>query len=204
MKRIAYFILLLCSTFLLSRCTPAEEAQRSYNLLFILTDEQRYDTSLPYGNELVKTPHLNQLGKEALVFEKTYVTQPVCSPARSSILTGYYPHQTTVTTNNIPLPDSISVLPALFPDEDYVSAYVGKWHLGAELDARSGFDERISTEDGYTSDDTTRTSDYHQWLLEKGYEPDVKEWNLFSRDFCNRLPYEHTTPKPIDPKETAS
>ncbi|MDV7402680.1 sulfatase-like hydrolase/transferase, partial [Arthrospira platensis SPKY1] len=101
-----------------------------------------------YGNDLIQTPHLNQLGQEALVFEKTYVTQPVCSPARSSIMTGHYPHKTTVMTNNIPLPDSIPVFPAFFPDEAYVSAYIGKWHLGPELDLRTGFDERISTEDG--------------------------------------------------------
>ncbi len=164
------------------------------NVVFILTDEQRYDTSLPYGNAEVQTPHLNQLGEEALVFEQAYVTQPVCSPARSAILTGRWPHQTGVIANNIPLPDSIPVFPALFPDDAYQTAYMGKWHLGNELDLRKGFDQRISTEDIYTADDTTRFSDYRQWLIDKGYTPDTEQ-GYFSREFCNRLPYAHTKSK---------
>lgn len=188
-SKLKYFLLPL----LFLHCQ--EEEEPAYNLVFILTDEQRYDTSAPYGNEQVQTPHLNQLGEEAIVFEKTYVTQPVCSPARSSILTGYFPHTTTVTTNNIPLPAKLPVFPALFPDEAYAAAYIGKWHLGRELDVRTGFDKRISTEDGYTAADTTRFSDYHDWLLDKGYEPDNNRSRTFSRGFCNRLPYAHTKSK---------
>lgn len=191
------FRLLFLAT--LVSCAPDEQEPSQYNLLFILTDEHRFDTSLPYGNPQIKTPNLNALGQEAVVFEKTYVTQPVCSPARSSILTGHYPHYTTVTSNNIPLPDSIPVLPALLPD-NYASSYIGKWHLGSELDVRAGFDKRISTEDGYTATDTTRYSDYHKWLLEKGYQPDVELWKTFSRGFCNRLPLEHTKSKYMEGK----
>ncbi|MEQ8705174.1 MAG: sulfatase-like hydrolase/transferase [Phaeodactylibacter sp.] len=183
----------------LMSCSPEEQKPDQYNLLFILTDEHRFDTSLPYGNPQIKTPNLNALGQEAVVFEKAYVTQPVCSPARSTILTGHYPHYSTVTANNIPLPDSVPVLPALLPDT-FVTSYIGKWHLGSELDVRAGFDERISTEDGYTATDTTRYSDYHQWLLKKGYQPDVELWGTFSRGFCNRLPLEHTKSKYMEGK----
>jgi arylsulfatase A-like enzyme len=197
MKHLSHLIYLSLAAIFLGACAPAEEAetQAPYNLLFILTDEQRYDTSLPYGNAAIQTPALNQLGEEALVFQRAYVTQPVCSPARSSILTGHFPHYTTVRGNNVPLPDSVPVFPAFFPDEAFQTAYMGKWHLGPELDSRAGFDRRVSTEDGYTASDTSRFSDYHHWLVEKGYEPDVKPWNIFSREFCNRLPYAHTKSK---------
>ena len=97
-----------------------ERGKQVYNLLFILTDEQRFDTSIPYGNTQIKTPNLNQLGQEALVFERAYVTQPVCSPARSSILTGFYPHTTAVTTNNIALPTSFPVFPELLHDRHFI------------------------------------------------------------------------------------
>ena len=63
------------------------------NLLFFLTDEQRYDTMAAYGNTSIHTPNLNILAKDCMVFEKAYVTQPVCAPARSSIMTGLWPHQ---------------------------------------------------------------------------------------------------------------
>ena len=56
------------------------------NLVFILTDEQRYDTSIHYGNDKIITPNLNKLGDEAVVFENAYVAQPVCSPNRSSMV----------------------------------------------------------------------------------------------------------------------
>lgn len=185
------FAFLLCLT---AACTAPEPSSNPQNILFILTDEQRYDTSEPYGNTLIQTPHLNQLGRESWVFERAYVAQPVCSPARASLLTGLYPHATGVTTNNIPLPETLQTLPELL-DSSYATAYIGKWHLGRELDAWQGFDERISTEDGYTASDTTRFSDYHHWLIDKGYEPDQSRSKSFSRSFCNRLPYEHTKSK---------
>jgi len=56
-----------------------------------------------YGNERIETPNLNRLAAESVVFERAYVTQPVCTPSRSSILTGLYPHTNGCTANNVPL-----------------------------------------------------------------------------------------------------
>ena len=61
------------------------------NIVFIFSDQQRYDTMKCYGNNWIKTPHLNSLADESFVFENAYVTQPVCAPARASIMTGLYP-----------------------------------------------------------------------------------------------------------------
>ncbi|MEM7367589.1 MAG: sulfatase-like hydrolase/transferase [Bacteroidota bacterium] len=179
---------------LVPACTRVQQTDRPVNLLFILTDEQRFDTSLPYGNQQIQTPNLNQFARKALVFERAYVTQPVCSPARSSILTGLYPHQTGVSTNRIPLGEEIKTLPE-YLNPGYHSAYIGKWHLGRELDAWHGFDKRISTEDGYTAKDTSRFSDYHHWLKSLGYEPNQKRTRSFSRSFCAQLPYAHSKSK---------
>ena len=176
------------------------------NLVFILTDEQRYDTSIHYGNDKIITPNLNKLGEEAIVFENAYVAQPVCSPNRSSILTGLYPHQTGVTQNKIPLNDNIATFPQLLGDGRYKTAYIGKWHLGKELDPSHGFDKMISMEDGYHwKEDAeagipSRYSDYHKWLIEKGYKPDSKRRGTFSRNFCTNLPYEHTKSSFIEEK----
>ena len=62
------------------------------NVLFIITDQQRFDTLRCYGNEWIQTPNLDALADRSFVFENAYVTQPVCTPARSSLLTGLYPH----------------------------------------------------------------------------------------------------------------
>ena len=59
------------------------------NLLFIFSDRQRYDTMSCYFNHWIKTPKLNEFTNKSFIFEHAYVTQPVCAPARSSILTDY-------------------------------------------------------------------------------------------------------------------
>ena len=73
------------------------------NLVFIMSDQQRYDTLACYGNDWINTPRLNELSDESFVFENAYVTQPVCAPARSSIMTGLYPHTAGPIVNKIPL-----------------------------------------------------------------------------------------------------
>ena len=83
--------------------------ERKCNLLFLFTDEQRADTLECYGNTVVQAPNLNGLARRSFVFERSYVTQPVCTPARSSIMTGLYPHTNGCTENNIPLkPERVS------------------------------------------------------------------------------------------------
>lgn len=73
------------------------------NLLFLYTDEQRYDTMAAYGNTQIEMPNLNRFAGGAVVFDEAYVTQPVCTPSRSTLLTGQYPHTNGCTANNIPL-----------------------------------------------------------------------------------------------------
>jgi len=176
-----------------------EQKKENPNLLFILTDEQRFDTSAPYGNENIITPNLNNLGKAGIVFKNAYVTQPVCSPARSTILTGLYPHTTGVTSNNVPLDEKMKTLPELIGDSSYTSAFIGKWHLGRENDAWHGFDERVSTEGWYTDDDTTNMTDYNKWLRKQGYEPDNAN-QTFSRTFVSNLPYKYSKSKFMEMK----
>lgn len=110
------------------------------NVLFILTDQQHWDSLGIYGNEKVATPHLDRLGRDGLVFDRAYVTQPVCSPCRSSILTGLWPHSTGVTENcdpsgpAPPLPLDAAIFPCVLREAGYAAGYIGKWHL-SEVEA---------------------------------------------------------------------
>lgn len=168
------------------------------NLLFIWTDEQQYYTMKAYGNEVIQTPNLDRLADGSFVFEKAYVTQPVCSPDRASVMTGLYPHTHGIVANNIPLPEEVKTLPEIIGDQDYRTAYMGKWHLGNEIFKQRGFDDWVSIEDSYIQyygpdKDREARSDYHHWLLEKGYQPNDR--NRFSRSFAASLPLEHCKPK---------
>jgi arylsulfatase A-like enzyme len=173
------------------------------NLLFIWTDEQQYFTMKAYGNEVIQTPNLDRLASESFVFEKAYVTQPVCTPDRASVMTGLYPHTHGCVSNNIPLPAEVKTLPEIVDDPEYETAYMGKWHLGNEIFRQRGFDQWVSIEDNYIryySDDKDREarSDYHHWLVEKGYQPNDE--NRFSRSHAARLPFEHCKPKFLEEK----
>ena len=55
---------------------------RRPNLVFIMSDQQRYDTLACYGNDWIQAPNLNSLASQGFVFQHAYVTQPVCTPAR--------------------------------------------------------------------------------------------------------------------------
>lgn len=172
--------------------------RRKPNILFLWTDEQRADTMAAYGNRRIRTPNLNRLARQSITFEKAYVTQPVCTPSRSSILTGLWPHTTGCTANNIPLPTDARCLPELLNDPDYQCAYMGKWHLGDEIFAQHGFQQWVSIEDGYRSHygpnrDRSLRSSYHHFLVDKGYQPD--SGGAFSRGYCARLPIAHCKPK---------
>ncbi len=175
---------------------------RRPNLLFIYTDEQAAKTMSAYGNDLIETPNLDRLADGSMVFENTYVTQPVCTPSRSSLLTGLYPHTSGCTANNIPLPREIECLPELADFSDYRTAHMGKWHLGDEIFAQHGFDEWVSIEDNYRryyspGRDKDQHCDYWHWLVdEHGVEPPESDdgFNAFSRADAARLPEEQSKP----------
>ena len=175
----------------------AAAKRRKPNLLFIWTDEQRADTMAAYGNTTIHAPNLNKLAAESLVFRNAYVTQPVCTPSRSTVMTGLWPHQNGCLGNNVPLPGNVPCLNELLGDPDYVSAYMGKWHLGDEIFRQHGFHEWVSIE-YYTQyyskgRDRAQKPDYHHFLRDHGYKPD--RGGNFSRGFAARRPIDHCKPK---------
>ena len=105
---------------------------RKPNLILFLPDQQRADTLACYGGVKVHAPNLNKLASESVVFERTYVTHPVCTPSRSSLMTGTWPHINGCTHNSVPLDRRFRVFPELMQDQDYRTAYIGKWHLGED------------------------------------------------------------------------
>ncbi len=148
------------------------------NLVFIMSDQQRRDSMGCYESEWAETPHLDALADSGYLFENAYVTQPVCTPARASIMTGLYPHTAGPTVNKMALSPDTPVL-AEMVSEDYFCGFMGKWHLGDDVARQHGFDEWISTEESHRETYTRRElrrsfSDYHHHLVANGFEPDLE------------------------------
>ena len=149
--------------------------ERKPNILFILTDQQRRDSMAAYGNNWIKTPNLDKLAEKGFIFENAYVTQPVCTPARASIMTGLYPYGTGLQRNNIPLSRDIKTIGDMIDDE-YYNAHMGKWHLGDDMTAQHGFDKWEAVEDFQRVRITRKEyryqeAPYNQWLIDHGVEP---------------------------------
>ncbi len=182
-KRIINFLLL--GLLIVNNNTYGQK--RRPNLLFIMADELKYNTMAVYGNHIIQTPNMDRLANESVVFMKAYVTQPVCTASRSSIITGLYPHTTGCTANNIPLNDNVPAFPVLLDKPEYKTAFMGKWHLGDELFPQHGFEKWVSIEDIYSNHfgenrNKDAKSDYYHWLVNKGFKPDTKK-RTFSRKF---------------------
>src|SRR3954468_4949192 len=108
---------------------PPLPAADSPNVVFVLVDDLRYDTLRCTGHPFAKTPHIDRLAKEGVNFKNAFVTTPLCSPARSSFLTGKFVHTTGVlgNGNNAELSHKLVTFPKLLHDAGYATAYVGKW-----------------------------------------------------------------------------
>ena len=160
-------------------------AKRKPNLILFLPDQQRADTLACYGGVKVHAPNLNKLASESVIFEPAYVTHPVCTPSRSSLMTGTWPHINGCTRNSVPLDRRFLVFPEVMKDKDYRTAYMGKWHLGGDGPAGRGFQQWVSTDDH---------GDYTNFLLSKNITPD-KPNGRFSELAISNLPIELSRPK---------
>ncbi len=90
------------------------------NILWICTDQQRWDTLGCYGNAYVETPNLDRLARRGIVFDHCYSQSPVCTPSRASFLTGRYPRTNRCRQNGQALPADEVLVTRLLSDAGYV------------------------------------------------------------------------------------
>lgn len=98
-------------------------------IVFIMTDTTRHDMIGCYGYTDMKTPNIDSIAEEGVLYEKAYSCQPVCGPARSAIFTGLYPHSNGSFSNTLPLYNGVKTIGEYLKNTGIRSAYIGKWHL---------------------------------------------------------------------------
>ncbi len=146
------------------------------NILWICTDQQRFDTLGCYGNPLVHSPNIDRLAENGVLFENCFSQSPVCTPSRSAFLTGRYPRTARGRQNGANIPEDEVLVTRLLADDGYLCGLSGKLHLSVcHPTVVHGVERRIN--DGYAEFHWSHhptpnwtTSEYVQWLAENGVE----------------------------------
>nr|WP_087149636.1 sulfatase [Mariniblastus fucicola] len=115
--------------FILAVCSIAFADERP-NLVLIIADDMNWDDCGAYGHPSIRTPNIDSLAKTGLKFNHAYLTISSCSPSRSSIITGKYPHNTGAEQLHWPLPAGSKTFAGELKKAGYYTAAAGKWHLG--------------------------------------------------------------------------
>lgn len=115
------------------------------NVVFVLTDDHRYDAMGFMGHPLAVTPRMDAMAREGVHLKNALVTTSLCSPSRASILTGLYTFRHRVIDNNRPIPAGTVYFPQYLQKAGYATGFFGKWHMGGEGDEpQPGFDRWVS------------------------------------------------------------
>lgn len=145
------------------------------NILWICTDQQRFDTLGCYGNGFVNTLNVDRLAREGVLFRNACSQSPICTPSRASFLTGRYPRTTRSRQNGQDIRTDEVVITRLLADAGYVCGLSGKLHLSACDPETRVTENRI--DDGYSVFHWSHhpapdwaASDYGLWLRERGVD----------------------------------
>ena len=153
------------------------------NVLVIYADQMRYDCMGCSGNPDIRTPYLDRMADEGVMFDNAFVSYPLCTPFRASFLTGKYAHATGVFSNHFPIdPDRQPTLAPLLNDAGYQTGYIGKWHLfGGPKPGfvppgphRLGFQHFVGYNRGHAYMNAVYYRDTDQPFRCRRYEPDFQ------------------------------
>ena len=137
MRLKSIYVLGLIILIALTQCKKSEKTENKPNFIVFIADDVSWDDLRAYGNEYVKTPNIDSLSSEGLVFKNMYLTTSSCSPSRNSIITGRYPHNTGAPELHSQPPMEMTTVAEALKEGGYYTALSGKFHMGAY--ARRGF-----------------------------------------------------------------
>ena len=157
----------------------AVPSPRKPNVVFIFADQMRAASMGCMGNADVKTPNMDKLAKQGVLFSNCISTYPVCTPYRACLLTGKFPTTTGVVANGVELQNSGETIADVLKGQGYKTGYIGKWHLEKHnqpfvpKDRRQGFDYWAVRNNGGPHWDSFYCMDTEDPVPMKGYVPDA-------------------------------
>ncbi|WKN33847.1 sulfatase [Porifericola rhodea] len=143
--------------------------QQRPNIVFIMTDDHAFQAISAYGSEINKTPNIDRIAREGMLFNKAFVTNSICAPSRAVILTGKHSHLNGVVDNVARFDSTQVTFPKLLREAGYNTAMIGKWHLKSQP---TGFDYwKVLPGQGHYYNPDFRTKD--GMVREEGYVTDI-------------------------------
>ena len=115
----------------------AAEAAARPNLVFVFADDHAYQAISAYDGRLNRTPNIDRIAEEGMRFDRCFVGNSICAPARATVLTGLHSHANGVIDNRAVFDGSQRTMPKLLHAAGYQTAMIGKWHLKSDP---TGFD----------------------------------------------------------------
>ncbi|WP_111979438.1 sulfatase [Algibacillus agarilyticus] len=199
MKRVKHLLIFAPLSLLLSAFVMAGQTQP--NIILLFADDAGYADFGFQGSTIMKTPNLDQLAKDGMIFKQAYVTDPTCGPSRAGLITGKYQQRFGFEENNVPgymSPNSAAdgremgvdvnekTIADYLKKQGYATAVYGKWHLGGDdkfHPTKRGFDEFYGFRGGarsYYAYDNAPASDldynergFGEMVEPEGYYTDV-------------------------------
>ncbi len=122
-------LVILVVGLLITACAPKtspDNSEKPVNILFVFTDDQRWDALGYAGNSIIQTPHLDELAAQGTYFDNAFVTTAICCVSRASVLTGQYAQNSGVQDFFTPI-ELETTYPRYLRDGGYYTGFIGKW-----------------------------------------------------------------------------
>jgi arylsulfatase A-like enzyme len=136
------------------------------NILFVFSDQQRYEAMGCSGNDLIRTPNFDRIGREGVILDQAIASHPICSPFRGQLLSGQYGHVHGVVCNEYDLHKTPDLLGRRLQSAGYRTEYIGKLHLGD-----GPYDEQ--TRAGFGFDFMSANNCQHRYFAVEYHEQDA-------------------------------
>jgi len=176
----------LAGIIILAGCTSPEETREKTNIILVMTDDLGYNDVGFNGQEKIKTPHLDQMAEEGMVFSQFYSGSTVCAPSRCALMTGRHMGNASLRGNTTePLRAQDSTMSRMLKDAGYVTGMFGKWGLGeigtSGDPAKKGFDQFT----GYT--DQVEAHFYYNDTIERIIDGNTQRVSIDSSTYNHEI-----------------